>query len=263
MAMGFFDQIHQTARSTSLGPCDLPILYRDGSTASLLYRCAPNDARDLLAAHDLEPMVIAGRVLVVLAVFEYRDSTVGIYNELGIGIHAKRPGSSPRIGRVLASQMREERDQGLCVVTLPVTTPEACAAGIEIWGYPKYVTGIDLSFDERSTRCTLRDELEIELGRSLGPSTPALPLVTLSDHGRVRTIVDIGSKTRWSVRPPARLRVTGSGPSADVVRTLRLDQRRPFAAFRTRRFRAILPEGERAQALLERRGRAPKSVRLR
>lgn len=259
--MAFFDGVRQTAHPTSLGPCDLPILYRDGSTASLLYRCAPDDARDLLATHDLEPMVIAGRVLVVLAVFEYRDSTVGVYNELGIGVHAKRPGSSPRVGKVLTSQMRAERDQGLCVVTLPVTTPEACAAGIELWGYPKYVTGIDVSFEERSMRCTLQDELEIELGRSFGGSTPALPLVTLSDRGRVRTIVEIGSKTRWSIRPPATVRVIGSGKSADVVSALRLDAIRPFAAFRTQAFRAILPKGEREHARLEQRGRAPQSRR--
>ena len=253
--MSFFDGIEQTPHPTSAGPCDLPILYRDGSMASLLYRCAPDDTRDLLAAHGLEPMVIAGKVLVVLAVFEYRDSTVGIYNELGIGVHAKQPGSSPRLGKVLRSQMRDEIDQGLCVVSLPVTTPEACAAGIELWGYPKYVTGIELEFDRTRTRCVLRDELSIETERSVGLSTPALPLVTFSDRGRVRTLVEIGSKTRWSVRPRTRVQVLGEGQSADIAKTLRLDATQPVAAFRTERFQAILPAGVRRHERLEARGR--------
>lgn len=253
--MGFFDGVEQVAHPTSAGPCDLPILYREGSMTSVLFRVHPDRAAAALAPHNLDPMVIASKTLAVLAVFEYRDSTVGVYNELGIGVHAKRPGTTPNTVRMLSSQMRSETDQALCVLSLPVTTPSACAAGIDLWGYPKYVTDIHLEFQARSTRCTLGHELEFTLAHRRGLTTPALPLVTFSDRGSVRTVVEIGSRTRWSIRPSFQMTIQGQGQSADIATQLGLHHTSPLAAFRTDSFQAILPEGVRRARVLETRGR--------
>ena len=60
---------------------------------------------------------------------------------------ARHRGSSPSLLR-LVRDMGAQEEQGIWVVDLPVTTKEAQAAGIELWGYPKYVTDIETRFDE-------------------------------------------------------------------------------------------------------------------
>lgn len=241
----FFSDVRQEPVPTSAGPCDLPILYRDASIVGIFHRVDPGAASRLLEGVPLEPWVaFGGKATVLTAVFEYRDTTVGVYNELGIAVLTKRPGSAPsRLGFV--RDMTRQEEQAFYVVNLPVTTEAACAAGKEIWGYPKYVTGIDTDLRPRAARFGLEGELEIDIGGGLGPRLPNVPIVTFTvkDGHLLRTVVRTGGRARWTGGGSVRLRVLGDGPCASTVTALGLDRTRAAAAFRSDDFQAILPAG--------------------
>lgn len=222
----------------------LPIQYRDGTLLGLLYRVPARECEGPLQGLALEPFAALGQVTVLVCVFEYRDTSIGAYNELGIAVHAKRKGSSPRLlGAAL--DMRAQEEQALFVATLPVTTEGACRAGIELWGYPKYVTPIDTRFDERESHVRLGDELEITAPAGLGPLTKGFPFVTYSvrDGQLVRTVVEVDHHVRWGGGKGTSIRLVGPGQTSEVARALGLDRYSPMAVFRTDRMRATLPAG--------------------
>ncbi len=236
----FFDHI----RPTPAGPCDLPILYRDASQFGVFFRIELARARALLAGTTVEPWPVLGAAVGALYVWEYRDSTVGSYGEVGLGIQARRRGARPSLVR-LGLDMRAQRDQGIWVVNLPVTTREAYEAGVELWGYPKYVTPIETRFTDQGARVRLGDELELSIGRLRGPSMK-LPVVTYTERGGrlLRTTIEVDAPVRWGTGRSAELTVLGDGPTARSIENLGLTRAPRLAAFRTDRFRAILPAGE-------------------
>jgi hypothetical protein len=242
----FFSAVRTKAVATSAGPCELPILYTDASMLTLFYRVDPVVAAGLSADAPFEPWTILGNAVAVVCAFEYRATTIGPYGELGIGILVRRRGSKPSLVRGLVD-LRKEKDAGLLVVDLPVTTESACAAGRELWGYPKYVTTMETDFGQERIRFGLGKELVLTMGKSRGPTTPGIPYVTYSvdPEGRVlRTIVDVDHRVRWGGARSVRIDVTGDGPSARTVKALALDTRAPVLAFRTDAMRSILPLGE-------------------
>jgi hypothetical protein len=240
----FFARVARRPVGTSLGTCDLPILYSDASLLGLLYRVDPNAARPLIDPA-FEPWIVFGKALAMVCAFEYRDTTIGPYGELGLGLLIKRRGACPSLLGALAD-MRKETDAGLYIVNLPVTTAEARSAGRELWGYPKYVTPMDIGFRRDGVRFKVDNEIEMTMGASRGLETAGLPFVLYSvNGGRVlRTIVDVDHKVRWGGASSASIRIAGDGPTATSVRALGLDRAKPMLAFRTDRMRSILPLGE-------------------
>jgi len=242
--MGFFDGVRQSEQRTSAGAAELPILYRDASVAQLYYRVRPALAAATLP-EGLEPLVVAGRALVVLAIFDYRETTIGPYGELGLAVMAKREGARISWRRALRTRFVAPQTLGLHVLNLPVTMERARAAGVELWGYPKYVTSIDTDFDARGLRCRLGDELRLEILGRRGLVAGGLPMCTLSaSDGRwLRTVVRTSGRGRWS-RARVRTDLRGEGPTRTTFERLGLDRTQPSALFVCERFQAILPLGE-------------------
>lgn len=240
----FFGGVVQAPVQTAAGPCQLPILYRDATLLGLMYRLEPSRVASVLDGLPLEPMVVFGKALGLVVVFEYRDTTVGQYNEIGLGVHVKRTGSRPGRLRSLLD-MRPQEDQALYVVNLPVTTQSAFAAGRDVWGYKKYVTGIHTDFSRDGGQVILDGELDIRVGKLRGIRAPGLPFVTYSvrDGELVRTIIRTGHTATYATGGNVDLRLIGEGPTASSIEKLGLDGKKPMAAFRTDAMRAILPKG--------------------
>ena len=238
----FFSRAQSTL-TTSAGPCALPIFYTDASLLGCIYLIEPSRARAMLEGGPFEPLLFFGKAMVQLVVFEYRESSIGSYNELALAIEVKLRGRTTSPLRALLAPRRGD-DHGSHIVNLPVTTEAACAAGKELWGFPKYVTTIDTDFGERSVRATLGGELEIEFGPPGFMRTPGPPLVAISIHdGRVlRTVVDTDHMLSWGGK--ATIRIVGEGPTAANVERLGLEASKPFLVFRTPRMRSILPLGK-------------------
>ncbi len=229
---------------TSAGPCDLPITYEDASLLTAMWRVDPSVAQPLVPSH-LEPWTIFGKALAMLCIFEYRRTSIGPYGEIGLGILTRRKGTKPSLVRVLRD-LRAEEDQALWVVNLPVTTEGARAAGVEIWGFPKYVSPIETRFVRDEVRAELSGEFVLTMGKGRSVRTAGLPFVTYSMNGDhlVRTVVDVDHHIRWGGASTVDLRLTGEGPTAKSIRALGIEGKRPAFAFRTDDMRSVLPRGK-------------------
>jgi hypothetical protein len=233
------------AQPQGTGSVELPIVYRAGDWCGALYRVELARARPFCEALDLEPWPVFGAAVAGVYAWEYRDTSIGPYAELGIGLLTRRRGQKPSLLR-LALDMSAQDAQGLLVLCLPVTTEAACAAGKELWGYPKYVSQISTQFDEHTARVRLGSELELELGPVRGLAR-RLPIVTFTALGGqlLRTSIDVQSTPTLGLPSRAALRLLGGpGPTATVVQALGLHEHGPVLAFHTRAFRATLPRGE-------------------
>lgn len=241
----FFAGVEQRPVPTSQGPCDLPILYRDGSVIGLMYRVAPERVAPLIPDQGrFEPFTLMGKAIVQLVAFEYRDTSIGPYNEIALAVETKRVGTSPSTWGALVNA-RKQPDYGSTFLNLPVTTPSACAAGREIWGYPKYVVGIDTEFSAEGVRVVQHGELELRSGPAGWLETPGIPFVLMStlDGKVVRTVVETGHKLQWGGGDSVELSRLGSGPTADNLEALGLFGQKPAFVWRALHMRSILPQG--------------------
>jgi acetoacetate decarboxylase len=239
-----FFTLPQTSVDTAAGPCPMPIFYTEASVFGLIYRVEPARAEACLAGTPFEPLLVMGKAMVQLVVFEYRESSIGPYNELALAIEVRRRGQKASLLRHFVTPKSGE-DSGSHIINLPVTTESACAAGRELWGFPKYVTGIETDFQQHGLRGELQDELEILIGPGGIVRTPGPPLVTLSvKDGRIlRTIVDTDHMLQWGGAPSTEVRILGDGPTAENVARLGLEAQKPSMAWRAFRMRSILPLG--------------------
>lgn len=242
--MNDFLDVPQVRVGTGAAACDLPILYRDGSQFGVFYAVDLARARALVTSSAIEPWPVLGRAFAAIYVWEYRDSTIGSYGEVGLGIQCRRVGSRPSLPR-LGYDMGAQDDQGIWVVSLPVTTQAAFDAGVAIWGYPKYVSPIATRFRHDGAAVELGGELELSIGSLFGPSLRGQPVVTYTALGGhlQRTRIDVDHRARWGSGRSARLVLQSDGPTSRAASALGLDEMKPVAAFRVDRFRARLTTG--------------------
>lgn len=241
----FLDAVPQKPHATRSGTCALPILYREASQFGVFFRIDLARAAALIGKDRLvEPWPILGKAVAAIYAWDYRDSTVGKYGEVGLGIQCRRVGTRPSVLK-LATDMGAQDEQGIWVVDLPVTTDAAREAGVDLWNYPKYVTPITTRFDDRGAGVTLGEEIDLTIGRLGGPSMRAQPVVTYTEkNGRLlRTRIDVDHRVRWGGGGSAKLAIRGDGPMARSARALGLESAPIVAAFRTDGFRARLPAG--------------------
>jgi len=241
---------------TSKGAVELPIRYYDGSLVGAFWLVEPAKAAALLP-DSLEPLVLPGLGAVAgLFAFEYRNTTIGSYGELGLAVQAVRKGSGASVMGYLwdlaanvlhADEMLhgfEQLDSGLYVVTLPVTTAGARAAGREIWGYNKYQAKTTSDFtDPQKASFELKGELDLTLEQGFTLPTPGIPFLTYTERkGQlIRTKVRVGYVAQWGGSLHLRI---ASGPTANKLKALGITTgSAPQAVFRTDSLRADLPLG--------------------
>lgn len=249
-----FFAVPRNTATTSAGPIDLPILYRDVSNVIAMFRARRDTVEDLLSGTGLEPALgIARDALVAIAFYEYRQTSVGAYNEVGVATFVRPTGRpASRLGFADLYRPVDARVTGACVIDLPVTTAIANAAGRELWGYPKFVTDIAFRLERRRFECTIADPggdapIATFAGRlGLGVPAPPMSLVTFSNRrdDLVRTHIHVRGAVRARGGGGLRLTVGSSRhPMAERLRRLGLDGARPFLVMTTDRFQSRLDAG--------------------
>ncbi len=240
---------------TSLGAVRLPILYADATAVLAFFWVDPERARRALTGTDLEPLRFpGGRALAGFAFYDYRETSIGPYHEVGSAL-AVVPAGAPAGGLAPLDLLRagRRRRAGYRILDLPVSTPIADAGGRELWGYPKFVTELPL-----------RVEAGTFEGQVLEPGGKA-PILTLSgtvrwrwpgpSHDlvlyshlggrRLRAVVDVSGPLRFSGGSGLRLSIgPGRHRMAETLRGLGLDGASPFAAGCCTRLRARLQGGQ-------------------
>lgn len=154
----FFEGVRQADIDVQGDVVKLPIFYYDGESMTGVFPAKLGRLRRLLPDRRLEPARLAPGVgVVTVTCFEYRESDVGTYNELAIGIALNYPHHRLNLpGRALLAGVARGQVDGY-VHHLPVTTELALKAGRELWNYPKFVANIDYEQDEQSRTCRLSE----------------------------------------------------------------------------------------------------------
>jgi Acetoacetate decarboxylase (ADC) len=217
--------------------CDLPIRYYDVQCLVATFLTEPDRAAALLTGTPLQAVVQEdGKAVVVVYCIEYRMTDIGPYNEVGLTILAAALGDP-----VPANY----------VVDLPVTTVVANRAGREIWGYNKFVAGIDVRSDVERFTTILRDtehQLIASVEGSRGVSVPAPPVDILTFtmlKGRlVKTVIQVLTPYQASRGENLVPRVGNSNhPMTSHLRALALDGARPVLVHYADPFQSLLFPG--------------------
>ncbi|MBP8190947.1 MAG: acetoacetate decarboxylase family protein [Aquabacterium sp.] len=258
-----FFNVPRTLAQTSQGPAQLPILYHRTRNINAFFMVDTQAVQAALRAAGAGALQATcnwgGKTLVALACYEYQDTSIGVYNEIGLAVPVVRPGIQPRLSHWLQT-LRDvddpSRDVGFYVLHLPVDTDAACAAGREIWGLPKFVTPIDFGRVDQQVDVVLfdpdhpkrRDHAILRLAGRLGASLPGptlCPLLYSQVAGRwQRTAVNARGGGRVHAGAGLQLQLsTSQHPMTQTLRALGLDGARPWLVLDTDRFQSRLNPG--------------------
>lgn len=248
-----FFQVPQHNRKTPEGAVALPIFYYDTTSVLAFFR-ARADAVQALLPEGLRLAVRWGdSTLVGLALYAYRDTSVGAYNEVGVAVPVYcEPGGPPLSKWQDLFRRSDERSIGFYIIDLPVTTALANAAGRALWNFPKFVTPIELSLDTRQLHCEVADpEAGAPIMRIEGNTRRLLPLPSMDlvlysqQKGQwLRTLVNTRGGQFLHGTGKVKLTVGGSAhPMAERLRQMGLDGARPLALLSTDTFQSRLNEG--------------------
>ncbi|WP_372964455.1 acetoacetate decarboxylase family protein [Marinobacter sp.] len=249
-----FFQYPLTPFKTSEGNVDLPILYYDNSNFIAMWEVDYNKAEALLAGQPLKPVRFPGnKAVLTIAFYEYRETAVSSYNETGIAlITVPENVTMPNHPWLSLYQPMDSRIQGLTVIDLPVTTKLACAAGREIWGFPKFVTPIEFSLTTESFTGLVQDPdgngtiLSLSGKPGLGIPGPQLDPLLYSWHNNQLLRTQVITRGGGKACLPGSIRAqTGNSqhPMATRLRSLDIENQKPKVVFHSHSLQLRLNPG--------------------
>ncbi len=241
---------------TSLGPVELPVFCSDGSAVAAFFACDHEKATQKLKGTGLYPIETSrGKAIATLGLFEYRQSTLEPYNEgfLMIAV-SPQPKMSLLAQRLQIFLSAEKRKLGFYTLDLPITEELPLVAGREIWGVPKFLAHISLSFSndrfrgEVLVKSTGEKILSLESSFNKGVPFRFLDSMVYSNHkdSILKIISNFNCSARIARDKRARLEVAGiDHPMAHNLRDLGLDGATPFLLQSADKIEFILNDGVR------------------
>lgn len=224
----FFEQIEHVEIPWGDRTIFCPLFYYDASTLAAQFLASIERVREVLPSPRMRPLrVTPWHCVVAISAFEYRDSDIGPYNEVMIGIPFVLDDPSPLFAGVLRKGPTVPR---LYIRHLPVTTEIAYAAGVEFAGFPKFLAEIELERDGGWVACHARAggrhilSLSIREGAALR-STPRWRMHPITvREGHILRCEFIVSERDWvEGRKSADVRVDlGDHPVAQELREWKL-----------------------------------------
>jgi hypothetical protein len=185
---------------------------------------------------------LPGRALVALAVCRYDDTDLDPYHEVAVSFVVRPHDAAPGASRVQRVREFAAGAVGVYIHRLPVDQQFSCAAGRDIWGFPKWVSSIDI--DEPAQRSAsagsgttvrLVDDgvhvltLTIASGGRLRLPSQAPPSYSFRDGVLRRTTWTTSSQDVAGRLGGATL-VLGDHPMADELRSLGLPKRALYSS---------------------------------
>ncbi len=252
----FFFGVPRSSVMTTQGRVDLPMFFYDISARIINFFVDWHRALPLLEKTGLEPVrFYGGRALVSLAFMQYREVSIGGYEEVFVTIMVT-PLAFPRPRVPLANLLKRRGikwTMGGYVLEMPVTLHRARAAGREIWGYPKFETDIPFNLAGRHFEYSVLDPssgeplLEVSADESPGIKMPAFDMVSFGNHdGKIlRTITEVDGWYRCCM--VRNLRIEVGNPDHRFSRNisaLGLELTKPWLALCSDALRTRLNPGE-------------------
>jgi hypothetical protein len=151
----FFQQIEHLKASWGHRTILLPVFYYDVATLSVQFLAPIEKVRELLPSSRMHPLRITPwHCVVSIAALEYRDSDIGPYNEVSIGIPIVLDKPSPVFVGTLHQVPAVPK---VYIRHLPVTTEIARDAGVDFAGYPKFLANITFEREGTWVKCCLHE----------------------------------------------------------------------------------------------------------
>ncbi|MEU2930561.1 acetoacetate decarboxylase family protein [Streptomyces sp. NPDC007251] len=167
----FFRRLPKTKVDSPIGATLTPNFYYRISTARITMLARSRAIRSRLP-RELAPLEVApGLGLISVMFFRYDVCDIDFYTEAAVGI-AVKPARHGKLGffDLVAALKNEHLDS--YVLSLPVSTDIAQVRGHDGYGFPKWVTGLDVDIDaDRTTARVANDAGGTDL--SLLAATPA------------------------------------------------------------------------------------------
>ena len=149
-SVDFFRRLPKARVDSPIGQTLTPNFYYRVSTARLTM-LAPSRAIRGRLPRELAPLEVApGLGLVSAMFFRYDVCDIDFYTEAAVGI-AVRPARHGRLGLVDTVAALKNEHLHSYVLSLPVSTEIAQVRGHDGYGFPKWVTGLEVDIDDRRT----------------------------------------------------------------------------------------------------------------
>jgi hypothetical protein len=200
----------------------LPVAIRDASLGSATFLVPAGPSRRIVEEAGLELVTVpGGRTPLVLTVVDYRDSDLGQYHEVGLCFVVRPPGG-------------DRKSTGTLVHRLPVNQGFTLEAGRDIWGFPKWMTQIELE----PWTCRLAEDGEHILTLALRPAPFRMPGSRELTMDAYTAQDGVLRRTPWTMRHE-RVRMRPGGailtvgerhPMARELRELGLPRRAAFTS---------------------------------
>lgn len=139
--------LHSPDSVTVLGQrVDVPVEVRSATMVGGTFTAPYTATQALIEYSGLQTTKVAGTLAVcMVSAVRYTDSDLGPYNEIALAVMVEpHDGSGPGVSGLATGNVTT------FIHRLPVNQAFTCAAGRDIWGFPKWVS--DISFQERPGR---------------------------------------------------------------------------------------------------------------
>ena len=135
----------------------IPVFYYDNTSMTAIFTASSAAVRKLLPRPEMRPIeVYPSRCLAAFTAFEYRRTDIDSYNEFSISFPVTY--GKPMVPGLTVAMQTASRCFSAYVWQLPVTTEIARLGGVELYGYPKFLAGIEFRSDPRWLECTLAEK---------------------------------------------------------------------------------------------------------
>jgi hypothetical protein len=150
----------------------VPVFYPDFRFISAAFLFPLEKARGLMPSKRLKPYRVSPwHSTLSITAYQYRDSDLGPYNEVGIGIPVTIDQETP----LFTGSLHRMPDEAMAYIHhLPVTTEIARAVGVDFAGYPKFLADIEFRDQGDWLTCDLKAENQAILKLS-GRKLPLCP----------------------------------------------------------------------------------------
>jgi len=215
----FFDNVSSEVVTLPSGlQIKLPIRYYDTASIVGTFLAPVAKTKSVLPTERLTPVQVAPDVgAIVLVAIDYRRiDGLELYGEFAVLIPVVYDmGHGPGL-------------PGYYFHHLPVTTPAACEAGIELWGFPKFVADIRFEDEANLRRCRLqaggKEILTLEVQTlATAPQTWDVNCYTVKEGKLLRTVMPNQGLVGMGEDRGGATCILGDHPIAQELRALEMD----------------------------------------
>lgn len=151
MDLKFFEGVIQSEVQVGTYTTRYPVFYRDVSYMSMFLLAPLEKVKNILPSKRLNPFRLTPwHSMITITATEYKDSDVGQYNQVSVGVPFMYDKPSPVFTGILS---KPPEIPMIYTLFLPVTTKAACVTGIEMANYPEFLADIRFENHEQWITC--------------------------------------------------------------------------------------------------------------